>query len=241
MTHSEPADPDPLPSHSFAAIITAAGSSSRFGTGDKKEYLPLPSGEPVLRRTLRTFLESGLFGILVLTVPRGHREKAAEIVSPLHSEPPVRIIEGGETRQDSVRAALEYLEGKGIVTVLVHDGARPWVSPDLITAVLEKTRGGAGAAPVIAPVDALKRIDGEGRIVGHEDRNRIMQVQTPQGFPYAPLLAAHREAFRENVTCFDDTEIFTRTGGIVYTVPGERDNKKITYPRDMEDGAARRR
>ncbi len=234
------ADADPLPAGKAAAIITAAGTSSRFGGGEKKEYVPLPSGEPVIVRVLRTFINTKRFDILVLTVPPGHEKRAAAIVSCLPENPPILIAAGGKTRQDSVRIALTSLENAGVETVLIHDGARPWVSAGLILTVLDRIGRGAsndpvGAAPAVASVDALKRVDAAGRIVAHEDRDRILRIQTPQGFPYGPILDAHRKALRDGFASVDDTEVFTRYGGIVYTVPGETANRKITYPKDIEE------
>ena len=221
-------------SRSYALVITAAGSGIRFGKNKKKEFVPLPDGTPVLYAAVKAFLEAGVFGRTIITITPGMEETAGKLLSKLLEGLEASIIPGGKTRQDSVRAALTALKVKKVSHVLIHDGARPWVSPALIKEVLDKTLLHNACAPVLPSPDSLKEVDPSGFIVSQPDRNRILRVQTPQGFAYPEILRAHALALKDNFLCGDDTEIYSRYIGRVFTVPGERENIKITYPEDIK-------
>ena len=229
------------------ALITAAGSSSRLGPGlGKKEYLAL-GRRRVLSTACAAFSGSGLFSKIYITVPPGDEDLVRNILLedglPAEAVRGDRIIPvpGGETRQKSVRAGLEAAAeqaGDGrdehFDVVLIHDGARPWVSAALIAAVLEGTRLHGGCAPVISPSDAVKSVDEGGFITSHAGRGTTRGVQTPQGFTFRRILEAHRKAASDGAAYIDDTEIFQKYAGPVYTVPGDPRNRKITYPHDLD-------
>ncbi len=163
--------------------------------------------------------------------------------------PPVFFAEGGKTRQESVYRGLSALEGiygancfsgpqkHGAASpdiVLIHDGARPWISPSVITAVIENVQKHEAAVPVIPLTDTPKEIAGNGSIVRHLHRSSIVSVQTPQGFMFGKLLEAHRRAAEDGCEYTDDAEIWARYAGTVYTCPGETGNRKITYRNDIQ-------
>ena len=208
-----------------------------MGEGVKKEYLPL-GDKPVLYHTAEAFVKTALFSHICITLPPGGEEDARKALGGLVSSGPYRpvflLVSGGNTRQESVFNGLKALAGFGLDTVLIHDGARPWVSPSLIRRVAEEARARGAAAPVIPVVDTVKALDSRGFIREHLVREQIGAVQTPQGFHYPAILEAHEAARTDRRVYTDDTEIYGLCGGDVFTVPGELTNRKITFPGDLE-------
>jgi len=206
----------------IAVLITAAGRGTRMGGEVPKQWLDL-SGRSVLARSIEAFAG---FDRIVVTV---HPEDMDRAIAELGGR--VTLIAGGETRSDSVRAGLETLEGSGITHVLIHDGARPLVTPATIGAVVAALAEGAeAAAPGLAVTDALWR-GAESVVTGFADRTGLFRAQTPQGFSLPVILAAHRAAVQGAA---DDVELVQRQGVAVRIVPGDEDNLKITWPGDME-------
>lgn len=234
-----------------AALVTAAGSSSRMGPGIKKEYRRLPgSPETILSAAVRVFAESGLFSVILLTHPAGAEEEARAALAPDLFQapfPPLLFAPGGASRRLSVLSGLEALAslptGELPDIVLVHDGARPFPGSALVARVLEEAERSGATVPLLPSVDSLKEVDCQGKIIRHLDRSRVMAVQTPQGFRFASLLDAHRRAEAEARASAaagapareytDDAEIWDRFRGGVSSVPGEAANRKITYPEDI--------
>ena len=224
-----------------AVLITAAGNSQRFG--EKKEFLPLSSDThtSVLSACLYAFVSTAQFSSYVITVPKGQVETACSLLiadTRLSSfvdthRDSLHIVEGGTSRQESVYKGLLALADKNITCILVHDGARPWVSGEVITSVLTATEQYGAAVPAISVTDTQKEVDETGKIIRHLKRDRLAAVQTPQGFRFEPLLYAHRQACDDGNIYTDDSEIYARYCGTVYICPGSRKNKKITYREDL--------
>lgn len=147
------------------------------------------------------------------------------------------FVEGGKSRQESVCKALQALQPAPEL-VLIHDGARPFVSTQVIFDVVKGTLETGAAACGIPPVDTQKEINKEGLIVRHLDRNSLMAIQTPQGFKFNPLLEAHLKAASQNFETTDDTAIWGEFVGPVKITPGSIDNKKITFPSDLDSRAS---
>lgn len=231
-------------------VVTAAGSSQRMGGGAKKEFLRLPSGLSVLAGAIEPFVRSLTLCACVVTYKSGDHgalEQAREAIrtSRLLRETfdgggvPLILTEGGKDRQESVYNGLEALQAANIpnlasdTIVLVHDGARPFVTEPLIQKTFALACARGAAVPALEPSDTHKEIDENGKITRHLDRSRLAAVQTPQAFLFFPLLEAHRKARAGGKTYTDDTEIWNDYAAPVYTVRGEAANKKITYPADM--------
>lgn len=221
-----------------AGVITSAGSSQRWGRGEKKEYALL-GGLPVLAHAASPFLDLSADLQLALTVPPGHAQRVRALLEP-HLDPTrLRIVEGGPTRQVSVLLGLEALGDLEPELVLIHDGARPWVSRELIRRVLEAARLHGACIPVLEPSEAPKLIGPSGLILSDLPRALVQLAQTPQGFRYRSILEAHRRAAGGPRHYADDAEVYAAFCGPVHTVPGEPANRKITYPRDLPDEVAR--
>ncbi len=210
-----------------AALIVAAGRGERLGARLSKAYVPL-AGRPLLTHALERFLaHPGIDAVLAVIDP-AHAGHYAEAAAGLGLAPPAF---GGATRQASVLAGLEALAERAPARVLIHDAARPFPSAALIDRVLDALATAAGVLPAVAVVDSLRLVDGRGRLDGEAARDNLVRAQTPQGFAYRPILAAHR-ALAE--TSFTDDAALARAAGIgVVTVTGDEDNFKVTHPDDM--------
>ena len=217
----------------IAIIITAAGSSTRIGGGVKKEYLQYKNGT-VLSGCAQTFLNacSRDFEItdFIVTCPKGGRAECEKALGGLSG---IQIVEGSDTRQKSVYNGLLAVKGQPDI-VAIHDGARPFVSDELIRATLAAATEFGAAVPGLTPTDTQKEIDADGFIVRHLVRSSLSAVQTPQCFDFPKLLAAHECAALDGREYTDDTEIWGSYCGRVKVVPGEVNNIKITYPADLE-------
>lgn len=228
---------------SFALILTAAGSSQRMGTGQKKEFLPLSDGT-VLSTSLKPFLKNEHLSHIVITYPDGQLAPlkaalyaSAETVQLLEERGLSVLFEaGGASRQLSVYNALCAL--KKVCSpelVLIHDAARPWVTEEIIQGVVESAAVYGAAVPATPAVDTLAFTNEEKNIItGYADRPHTFCLQTPQGFRFADLLEAHRKAAADNnKTCTDDTTIWAAYCGPVHLSEGSTANKKITFKEDI--------
>lgn len=209
-----------------AALIVAAGRGQRFGGTGPKQYAPL-KGAPLLRRTLQAFADHpGVGDIAVAIHPDDHDLFAAAAQGIARVFP----VTGGAARQDSVRLGLEALADKAPDLVLIHDGARPLVSADLIERVIAGLQTAEGALPAMPVIDTLKRVDGS-TVVTTVARENLMRAQTPQGFRFPAILAAHQMLAGESLT--DDAAVMERAGHPVIVVPGDETNIKITTMDDL--------
>ncbi len=205
----------------IAVIITAAGRGTRMG-GTPKQWRDL-AGHSVLARSIAAF---AAFPRIIVVLPP---EDMVRGVNELGGA--VTLVAGGATRSDSVRAGLETLDGSGVTHVLIHDGARPLVSADVIAGVVRALESGAvAAAPALPVSDALWRGE-DGRVAGLQSREGLFRAQTPQGFRLDAILAAHR-AFPEGAA--DDVELARRAGHPVAITEGAEDNLKLTYGPDFD-------
>jgi 2-C-methyl-D-erythritol 4-phosphate cytidylyltransferase len=143
----------------------------------------------------------------------------------------VNTVEGGERRQDSVRAALEETPTAEIVCV--HDGARPLCPARVVREVIDAARRHGAATAAVPLVDSVKRIDADGVVMATLDRAELVAVQTPQAFQLAVLREAHVRAVADRVTADDDCALVERLGHRVVTVPGDPANVKVTRAEDL--------
>lgn len=231
-----------------ALIIVAAGSSTRMGGKIKKEYLPLKNGT-VLSEAALPFLKSNKISSVVIVSPN---ENDSDAQKAFYSNPEIKsltqnitvsFIKGGTSRQQSVYNALMFLSGtdKNISSntrapdfVLIHDGARPFLTVSLVDASINNTIKYGASVPALTPVDTQKEIDENGFIVRHLTRKNLGAVQTPQGFAFDKILSAHKKALEDKKEYTDDTEIFDiYNTEKTFVFEGEETNKKITYKDDI--------
>jgi|SRR5579871_856226 2-C-methyl-D-erythritol 4-phosphate cytidylyltransferase/2-C-methyl-D-erythritol 2,4-cyclodiphosphate synthase len=217
-----------------AAIVVAAGRGVRAGGAIPKQYRVV-RGAPVVRHALSVFTSHPQ---IALVQPVIHRDDAAAFATATAGLKLCAAAVGGATRQASVRAGLEALETEHPRIVLVHDAARPFASPALISRAI--TAGAAGAAvPGVGLTDTIKEVDADGRVARTLDRSRLRAVQTPQAFLYDELLAAHRRAFAAGRNDFTDDAALAEWAGMAVTVfAGEAGNVKLTTEEDFARIAA---
>ncbi|HHL21616.1 MAG TPA: bifunctional 2-C-methyl-D-erythritol 4-phosphate cytidylyltransferase/2-C-methyl-D-erythritol 2,4-cyclodiphosphate synthase [Aliiroseovarius sp.] len=206
------------------AIIVAAGRGTRAGGGLPKQWRKI-AGRSVLERTLDAFRAHPGVRRVVLVLHPDDFDRAAG----LEALPDVTLAEGGASRDASVRAGLEALAAQAPDRVLIHDVARPLVSQALIERVIAALDEAPGAAPALAVTDALWQ-GSAGRVTGTRDRAGLFRAQTPQGFHFAAILAAHRA---HAGGAADDVEVARAAGLDVAIVAGEERNFKITLPGDF--------
>ncbi len=204
----------------IAAIIVAAGRGTRAGSAVPKQWQSL-AGTPVIAHSIAAF--TALADRIVLVI---HPDDRALAVS-LGCE--VILVEGGATRDQSVRNALEALADTDVAHVLIHDGARPMVTTDLVRRLLLALDHHEGAALALPVSDALWR-GADGLVTGTEDRNGLYRAQTPQAFHFAPILAAHRA---HKGPAADDVAVARSAGMAIAIVLGDDDNLKLTYSADF--------
>lgn len=214
-------------------LVVAAGRGTRFGGRRPKQYLSL-AGRPVLRHSLATFAAHPRLHGVRAVIHGDDRDLYDEAAAGLNLMEPVP---GGAERQDSVRLGLESLRGEGVDVVLIHDAARPYVDRALIDRVLDALENHPGAVPAVPVADTLKR-GADGVVVETVPRDGLWRAQTPQGFRYADILAAHAAAAGKALT--DDAAVAEAAGLSVAVVAGDERNLKITLPDDMADDTAPR-
>jgi 2-C-methyl-D-erythritol 4-phosphate cytidylyltransferase/2-C-methyl-D-erythritol 2,4-cyclodiphosphate synthase len=208
-------------------IIVAAGRGQRFGTDLPKQYASL-GGRTVLRWSLDAFTQHPAIRQVLPVIHAADSDRFATVASGLKLNTPVP---GGATRQESVLRGLEALSAHPPDWVLIHDGARPYIAPVLIDRVLNGLTQAPAAIPIVPVADTLKRIDLLARISDTVPRTNLVRAQTPQGFHFDKILAAHRTFKGQELT--DDAAVFEKAGGPVLTVPGSEQNIKITTQDDL--------
>lgn len=210
-----------------SAVILAAGAGTRFGGGENKVWALL-AGRPVLAHVLGAFARSEVVDEIALVVRAGEEPRAAALVPEVGR--PVRVVTGGERRQDSARAGIAVTRGE---YVLVHDGARPLVTPDLIHRVLGAAQEHGAAVPVVSVPDTVRYARDGSLQPDAVEREGLVLIQTPQGFRRELLLAAYAAAERRGADLPDDAAAVFLLGHPVAAVPGHPANLKVTRPEDL--------
>ena len=212
---------------STAALIVAAGRSERAPKGNQPKQYRLLAGKSVLRWTLEAFAQNQMIGPIQVVIGGGDRLLYDETALGLSLSEP---IIGGATRQESVVIGLEALKARKPTNVLIHDGARPFVSQALIQRVVGALDSAEAAVPLLPVSDTIRRKMESGyESVARDDLRR---AQTPQGFSFEAILAAHRKL--GDVTATDDMAIAEIAGLTMNDVLGEESNLKLTNGQDFE-------
>ncbi len=218
-----------------AAIILAGGTGERFGREGGKQLVEI-AGKPILTWSAEAFDAVGDIGLIVIVCPEERiDEYLKRAVDPFPFVTPITMAPAGSIRQESAFSGLEYV-GDAFAYVVLHDGARPLISPDLITHTINTLKGNfdADGAVVAHPaIDTLKVVE-DGVIVGTPDRSAFWNAQTPQVFRTGIYRRAHAAALSDGFVGTDDSSLIERLGGKVLVVEGKRNNIKLTVPEDYE-------
>jgi 2-C-methyl-D-erythritol 4-phosphate cytidylyltransferase / 2-C-methyl-D-erythritol 2,4-cyclodiphosphate synthase len=211
-----------------SAIIAAGGRGARFGAGQPKQLLSL-GGRPILQRSVDAFARCDAVHDIVVAVPREIAAHPPTYLAAFGRR--VRVVEGGERRQDSVATAFERIAARAEV-VVVHDAARPLVSDDLIRRTLDAAATHGAAIAALQARDTIKRGDAQNRVAGTLPRQEIFLAQTPQAFRTDVLRAALALSSRD-ADATDEAMLAEQAGHPVYLVEGDPRNIKITTPDDL--------
>jgi 2-C-methyl-D-erythritol 4-phosphate cytidylyltransferase len=233
VPHMDPADQIARPA--AAGVVLASGSGSRMGADVNKVYLPL-AGRSLVSWSVAALGDVPDIEVLVLVVRPQDKEYTDRVVGE-HPRLRIEVVAGGATRQESELMALRRLADRinaaVIDVVLIHDAARPLVSPKLVSEVLTAAREFGGAIPGLVRDDLLAVAD-NGIDVLDRDLGQVVAVQTPQGFRAAPLLAAYEQAALEDYVGTDTASCIARYTDLpVRCIAGDERNLKITYPHDL--------
>lgn len=214
----------------FSAIITAGGSSNRYGSTNK--LLEKVNSKEVIRYTVENFLAVEQIDEIVICANVSIIENLKEI---FQNESKIRIIEGGDLRQKSVYNGLLALKKEHSAPpdyVLIHDGARPVISPDVLRKVILEVQEKKALTVAVKTTDTIKQVDENLKIIKTVDRSSLYNTQTPQAFEYNLIKEAHEKLSGQNFS--DDAGMIEVLGYPVYIVEGDYRNIKITTPNDIQ-------
>lgn len=214
----------------ISAIVLAGGRGKRMNYHKSKQFIEI-KGKPVLVYTLEKFIYNKSIDEVILVLPEDEVDYCKKEVLQRYSLKVDRIVIGGKERQDSVFNALEAMEKADIV--LIHDGARPFISEKIIEEGIKYANIYGAAAPGVTPKDTIKVKNEDNISVDTPDRNTLVAVQTPQCFKYDEIYQCHRKIKEENAIVTDDTSVVERYGHKVYLYEGDYTNIKITTPEDL--------
>jgi len=214
-----------------AALIVAAGSGRRAGENLPKQYTWL-GAKTILMHTLEKFVNHRLVDQVLVVIGKGHENLFKDTIRDFGCE--IAYCIGGDTRQKSVFAGLQHLAASPPDKVLIHDGARPFVSSGLIDRVIHSLDSHKAVLPALGLSDTIKRVEHD-RSLKTIDRDTLFRAQTPQGFNFKEILKAHQQAdLEQNYTFSDDSSIAEWVNMDVSVVEGAPENFKITTPEDIE-------
>jgi 2-C-methyl-D-erythritol 4-phosphate cytidylyltransferase len=215
------------------AVIVAAGEGLRIGGGVPKPYLAL-GGRAMVLRTLDRFFAARSIEKVVLVVAASALARCQRMLreDSRLGQRPCLLQSGGATRQQSVKAGLERIDIDSDI-VVIHDGARPFVSPALIDRCVESARQTGAVAVGLPAGDTIKIVAENRQVLSTPDRKALWAIQTPQAFRREWIMEAHDRAVREGIEATDDAMLVERMGKPVWVIDGEKMNLKITLPEDL--------
>lgn len=209
----------------FSAIITAGGSSSRFGNTNK--LLEKVHSKEVIKHTVEKFLAVDQIGKIIICANISITEEIQNLFEGISK---IKIVEGGDTRQKSVYNGLQACADSDFV--LIHDGARPMITVDIIKQSIEAVKEKQALTVATKTIDTIKQVDDNLKIIKTIDRSNLYNTQTPQAFKYSLIKDAHEKLVGENFT--DDAGMLEHLGQDVYVLEGDYKNIKITTQNDLE-------
>lgn len=214
----------------ISAIILAGGRGKRMGSSVSKQFIMLKN-KPILYYTIKKFNECNEIDKTILVLPEDEIEYCKEHVIDKYSLKVDMIVSGGTERQDSVLNGLEALEHSDIV--LIHDGARPFVSERIIKDGISFAKKYGASAPGVMPKDTIKIKDSNSFSIETPNRNDLVAIQTPQVFKFDIIMECHKKVKNEKKLVTDDTMVVELYGNKVYLYEGEYTNIKVTTPEDL--------
>ncbi|MEY8764510.1 MULTISPECIES: 2-C-methyl-D-erythritol 4-phosphate cytidylyltransferase [Clostridium] len=216
---------------SNCAVIVAAGRGKRMKKGINKQFIDI-KGKPMLYYSINSFNKSPLIDSIVIVCEKNEIEYCREnVIKKYDLNKVTKIVEGGKERQNSVFNGLKVL--KNCEIVLIHDGARPFVTENIIQDGIRYAGVYGACACGMKPKDTIKSRGENGFSQGTLSREKLFLVQTPQCFKYSLIYDCHRRAVNDGIQATDDTIVAEHYGNRVYLYEGSYDNIKITTPEDL--------
>lgn len=212
-------------------IIVAGGKGERMGGNLPKQFLPL-QGKPVLMHTVERFAQTLPSAELIVVLPKNQIDFWKELCHKHQFWTPHQVAEGGETRFDSVKNGLALTDRKGVIGI--HDGVRPFVSPEVIIRSFEQAKTGCPIVPVVELTDSIRRVTEDCNFA--VPRSEFRLIQTPQVFPATLIHNAYKQPFDPYFT--DDASVVEALGHEIVLIDGNRENIKLTTPLDLLIGKA---
>lgn len=223
-----------------AAVIVAGGNGTRMNLDENKsKQFLLLGGVPVIIRTLRAFCDVPKIECIVVVTRKDDINEIKSLINEYNVENICSVVSGGAERQDSVLRGIEavYTVCDAVDNILIHDGARPFVTHKCINSVLSALDSYNAAAAGVAVTDTIKRINNGKIILETIDRENLISIQTPQGFKGDLILAAHLEAQKQEIKATDDCALIEAlTNEKIKVTDGSYNNIKITTPEDIIRG-----
>ena len=212
------------------ALIVAAGSGSRMKSDKNKQLIEI-KGIPVIIRTLLTFENNAYIDNIITVVRSENIDVFKSLIEEYGIKKVSDVVPGGDSRRESVACGLELVGDED--NVLIHDGARPLISDETISKIIEALEHNRAAACGVRVKDTIKVVDPDNVIVSTPDRDKLIAIQTPQAFRAADIKRLHAKARREKIKVTDDCALAEANGIKVKVITGDYRNIKITTPEDI--------
>lgn len=212
------------------AIILAGGKGKRMGANISKQFIEI-NEKPIIYYTIKCFEACKSIDEIILVLPKDEVNYFEKNIMERFDLKISKIVEGGKERQDSVYNALNSIDECDIV--LIHDGARPFVSQSIIEEGIEKAKEYGAAAPGVMPKDTIKVRDSSGFSIKTLRRDELVAIQTPQCFNFDIIKKCHQKIKEKNIQVTDDTMVVEMFDNKVYVYDGDYKNIKITTKEDL--------
>ena len=216
----------------ISAIILAGGKGKRMGSAISKQFIDI-KGKPIIYYTLKKFSENKKIDNIIVVLPEDEVKYFKENILKKYELRINKIVIGGKERQDSVYNALKSLKNSSTDIVLIHDGARPFISERIINEGIKFAEIYGAAAPGVMPKDTIKVKNEKNFSVDTPNRANLVSIQTPQVFKFDEILECHEKIRYNGEMITDDTMVVEKYGYSVYLYDGEYTNIKVTTPEDL--------
>ncbi|MBO8172724.1 MAG: 2-C-methyl-D-erythritol 4-phosphate cytidylyltransferase [Bacillaceae bacterium] len=215
----------------FGVLLAAAGSGKRMGMPTKKQFISI-GDVPVFIRSLQVFLRFSQIRETVIVTAEEDQDLTGKLLNTYFPDrQDITIVPGGSERQESVYRGLKAF--KDIDSVLIHDGARPLLTPSLVERIMDGVEKHGAVIPAVPVKDTIKQVNRDGWVESTPERTSLWAVQTPQAFRLPVVLKAHEVALRNGWTATDDAMLLEKSREPVKIIEGEEENIKLTTPADL--------
>lgn len=215
----------------YDVIVLAAGMGKRMQAGKNKVFIEL-NHVPIIIRTLQVFARDSYCKNIILPINPSDQLLFEQLLDQYSFDKPVKIVMGGKERQNSVYNGLNHVSCSDEEIVLIHDGARPFITQKQIHSLVLRAKEMGSAIPAVPVKDTVKRAK-DGQVIETVERSSLWAIHTPQAFRMSIVKQAHEEAIKAGFLGTDDASLVEKMGAAVSIVQGSYNNIKITTPEDL--------